>query len=414
MNITIEKGNAYGKISAPPSKSYGHRMLICAALAQGESVIEGISGSEDMLATIDCIKALGCTVSKGKGTGDYIIKGCSRSTDFPIYDCRESGSTLRFFVPIALACTGGGIFKGSARLIERGIGIYEEIFGSRGIIIKKSPDEIIIKGHLKSGYYKVRGDVSSQFISGLLFALPLLEEESIIEITGPSVSRSYIDITLAVLRSFGIDIKENPNNIFQIPGGQSYKPQRTRPEGDWSNAAFFIAISMLQDKIKHEIGKNGGLTVTGLLPDSIQGDRICVKYFEKLQKGCKDAIDISDCPDLGPILFAFAAACTGASFTGIDRLRIKESDRASAMKDILSEFGIESVINGNDMEILPGTLTRPKKPIYGYNDHRIVMSAAVLMTLTGGTIEGAEAVAKSYPSFFEDLGAVGIDIKKTP
>lgn len=406
MRIRIEKGTAAGTVAAPPSKSYGHRMLICAALADGVSTIRGISQSEDMLATIDCIRAIGGKVSLDGTvcTVEGVAGQPVQDGELPVYNCRESGSTLRFFIPIALALTGGGIFRGSPRLMERGIGVYDEIFRSRGIEIEYAPDSVTLRGWLEPGIYRVRGDVSSQFISGLLFALPLLFANSTIEVIPPVESRPYIKLTADSFRMFGAEIRETGDDRFIIKGGQKFRASRASVEGDWSNAAFLEAISRL--------AAPEGLNITGLNENSLQGDRCCMEYFDILEKGTDSPVDISECPDLGPVLFAFAAARAGGSFTGIRRLRIKESDRAEAMAQVLSAFGIRTIIYENEMDIIPGELKEPSAPVWGYNDHRIVMATAVLMLLTGGSIEGAEAVRKSYPDFFEVLGSMGIDIKE--
>ncbi len=428
MDVRIEKSTANGVIKAPPSKSYAHRMLICAALSEGQSAIRGISDSEDMLATMDCISALGETcevsgmdvtvlqntvnnaVAAGEESNSFLQGDRSAATlqkttaaILPEYRCRESGSTLRFFIPISLALTGGGVFTGSSRLIERGIGIYEELFTPLGVTIEKTPESITIRGQLRSGTYRVRGDVSSQFISGLLFALPLLEEDSEILILPPVESRGYIDITKDSMKMFGVQIDEPEANHFIIRGGQKYTARDVQVEGDWSNAAFLYAIRKLHGAALH---------ITMLREGSLQGDRVCVELFDRLLVGAAEPIDISGCPDLGPVLFAFAAACSGGRFTGTRRLRIKESDRAASMKEELAKFGITmNLLDENNLEVEPGTLHTPEEPIDGHNDHRIVMACAVLMTLTGGQIHGAEAVRKSYPGFFDDLGSVGIIVR---
>ena len=408
MRVKISKGTAYGQIAAPPSKSYGHRMLICAALANGKSTVKRISASEDMLATIDCIKALGVQAESEGDTcilGGFGAENITEKHCLPEYKCRESGSTLRFFIPIAMALTGGGIFSGAKRLIERGIGIYEELFVPQGVLIEKCEDFIRIEGTLKAGNMKVRGDVSSQFISGLLFALPLLKEDSTLEILPPVESRAYIDITIDSMKLFGVNVEEPATNHFFIKGGQSYKAKDVSVEGDWSNAAFLYAIKELT-------GAGDKLEITGLREDSIQGDKVCRDYFDKLIKGTEEALDISGCPDLGPILFAFAAAAKGGKFTGIRRLRIKESDRAAVMAQELAKFGVTAQVLENDMIIPAGQLKAPQEVIDGHNDHRIVMSMAVLMLLTGGGIEGAEAVKKSYPDFFNNLRDLGVSVQE--
>ena len=400
MNIRIYKSTLSGTACAPPSKSYAHRMLICAALAEGRSRINGISESEDMLATLDCMSALGCI---WKRDADEIIT--ERSAPFEdapdkIFYCRESGSTLRFFIPIAMALKGGGTFKGTQRLIERGAGIYGEVFAGHDVSIKTSPAEntITVKGTLSSGTYRIRGDVSSQFISGLMFALSVCEGESLIEIIPPVESRPYIDITADSLRLFGAGVKMEDENVCIISGG-GLKGRDVSVEGDWSNAAFLYAFNC---------AAGGNINVTGLSDKSFQGDRICTELFERLKNG-QGPIDISLCPDLGPVLFSAAAAMgCGAAFTGTRRLRIKESDRAAAMAQELLKFSISCRVGENDMYICPGQLKAPKEPLNGHGDHRIVMSLALLSSITGGVIEGCEAVRKSWPEFFETMKSLGL------
>lgn len=394
---------------APPSKSYAHRMLICAALASGVSRLTGILSSEDMLATLDCISALG--VSYEKDTYDITINGCERKEaagmagcggELPVFPCRESGSTLRFFIPIALVLCGGGIFTGSPRLIERGVGIYEELFRERDITIEKKDSSIVIRGRLTAGRYAVHGNVSSQFITGMLYALALLKEDSVLEVIPPVESRAYIDITLDVLEEFGIPVREEKPDVFSVPGGHSFRKGEYWVEGDWSNAAFLYAF--------RSVGAD--LDITMLKENTRQGDKACIRFFERLkeydpeERG--DPIDISNTPDLGPVLFAVAAALKGGYFTGTRRLRIKESDRVSAMAEELEKFGILCRAGENDVKILPGKLKKPDVPLNGHNDHRIVMALSVLASLTGGTIEGAEAVKKSWPDFFEAMKKVGL------
>ena len=420
MNIKIEPGLLRGVVQVPPSKSVAHRMLICAALGSGESVLEGISLSEDMLATMDCIRALGALCERRgdavriRGIGDRVSREPGRA-DLPVFACRESGSTLRFLIPIALAVCGGGFFSGSGRLMERGIGIYEEIFRDAGIFVQEWTDPkadrpdvpgLAVRGSLKPGNYRVRGDVSSQFVTGLLFALSLLEGDSTVEVLPPVESRAYIDITVDTMRQFGVMVHETEDNHFLIPGNQLYRARSLTVEGDWSNGAFLYAFQALG----HE------LQIRGLNPQSLQGDKACVAFLDQL-KGQKQQdrqrdvkIDISDTPDLGPVLFASAAALGGGHFTGTRRLRIKESDRAAVMREELARFGITCLVRDNDVVVEPGLLKKPEVPLKGHNDHRIVMALSVLASLTGAQIEDAQAVSKSWPEFFEVLQAAGLRI----
>ncbi|MGI6071784.1 MAG: 3-phosphoshikimate 1-carboxyvinyltransferase [Lachnospiraceae bacterium] len=417
MNIKITPGKPRGVAAAPPSKSYAHRMLICGALA-GDSSIRGISGSEDISATVDCLAALGAHVRINEGAAVTTRPPKKTEGILPEYKCRESGSTLRFFIPLALALTGGGIFYGSPRLIERGIGVYEEIFAGRGIHIEKKRDCIIIRGSLEAGEYRIRGDMSSQFITGMLMALPLLGGDSVIEVLPPVESRPYIDITLDVMDTFAVKAKEMKTDSFSVKGGQSYLPCDTTVEGDWSNAAFLFALKRLH--VSDDCSAPGMMEIIGLNAESIQGDRTCLDFFDKIDLRTKQTSDISACPDLGPVLFAYAAAKGGGSFTGIKRLRIKESDRVEAMARELGKFGIATEISENGIIIKKGngghgpceTFSLPAEPLDGHNDHRIVMAVSVLATLTGGVIQGAEAVRKSYPDFFETLKTLGISLEE--
>lgn len=357
-------------------------MLICAAFSDGESHVSGISPSEDILATMDCLHALK-------------TKEC-------FFSCRESGSTLRFFIPIALALCGGGTFTGTERLISRGIGIYEELFSGSGITVEKDKDQIRLAGWLKAGDYKIRGDVSSQFVTGMLLALSLLKEDSSLTVLPPIESRPYIDITIDVMKTFGVRVQEREPGKFTICGGQTYQAGDHQVEGDWSNGAFLYAFNAVGSE----------LDIDGLNAESIQGDKACIEIFRQLQEdGSDPIIDLSDTPDLGPVAFAVAAALRGGYFTGIRRLRIKESDRVAAMAEELEKFGVSCKIAENDIEIKTSGLKKPEVPLDGHNDHRIVMALSVLAQLTGATISGAEAVAKSWPDFFEVMKDAGMDLK---
>ena len=312
--------------------------------------------------------------------------------------CRESGSTLRFMIPPAL--TGGRVrFEGTPRLLERGIGIYEQLLGGKGIEIKKDSGGIEFSGALTAGEHVLRGDVSSQFITGLLFALPLLDGDSVIKILPPVESRAYIDITIAALGSFDIKVTEPEKNTFAVPGGQRYAAGDKTVEGDWSNAAALEAFNLI----------GGRVNVNGLNENSIQGDRVCLEYFRELtQPGAE--LDISNCPDLGPVLFALAAALgNGARFTGTRRLRIKESDRAAVMAQELEAFGIKTELHENSVTIKPGKISKPQRELSSHNDHRIVMALTLLCSITGGVIDGAEAVRKSYPNYFDALKNLGLE-----
>ncbi len=383
MKTTIKKGYATGIAAAPPSKSYAHRLLIAAALAEGESVIENVAFSEDISATLDCLCALGATIRVDGST--VTVSGCVPKAQ-SVLCCRESGSTLRFLIPVALR--GKVTLEGTERLISRGIDVYREALD---VAFSCDKTHIFADGILRAGNYKMRGDVSSQFISGMLFALPLLEGDSALTIMPPFESREYVDITIDVLEKFGIEI-EKDDLTYRIRGGQTYKPQRMAVEGDHSNAAFLLAL---------------GVPVTGLCETSRQGDRVAAGLLQRLEENV--TIDLSDCPDLAPVLFAVAAAKKGARFTGTRRLAIKESNRAEAMAKELAKLGVSVCVQENEVTVGSG-IHAPTQVVSGHNDHRIVMAMSVLLTHVGGEIEGSEAINKSYPDFFEVLKSLGIEV----
>lgn len=393
MKIKINKSRLTGKIKAPPSKSYAHRLLIGTALAQGKSEISGISDSIDMKATLSCISALGIKYQKNDDSVSII--GGEYAKSFGTFNCYESGSTLRFFIPIALALREKATFVGATRLIERGIAVYEEIFENQGIKIDKKESQIDFVGRLKPGTFYMRGDVSSQFITGMLFALPLLNGDSKIVLTTALESEPYVNITMDALSKFGIEIIRYENEFF-IKGNQQYTPVKLAVEGDASNSAFLDAFNLL----------GGDVSVLGLKNDTLQGDIVYKRYFEEIASSCP-TIDLSSCPDLGPILFALAGAKHGAKFIGTKRLKIKESDRVNDLSAELSKFGIRVEASENEATVYPTKLTAPAEPLCSHNDHRIAMSLAVLSTACGAIIDGCEAVNKSYPTFFEDIKSLG-------
>lgn len=396
MRVSIRAGIARGTLSAPPSKSMAHRLLLCAALAEGVSTVHGVAQSEDLCATLDCIRALGADWTRADDT--VTVRGGLAPTGLP-FCCRESGSTLRFFIPVSLLSGGDVTFTGTERLMERGIGIYEAVFAEKGIGVQKSPDRLRLHGRLSAGEYTLSGGVSSQFISGLLFALPLLAGDSTLRILPPVESRPYLDLTRAAQRQFGIHSEERTRNCFSVAGGQCYRAAEVSVEGDWSNAAALLALNAL----------GGDVRLSGLSRESLQGDRVCEDYLAALER--PDAVlDLSACPDLAPVLFAVAAAKHGAHFTGTRRLRLKESDRAQTMATELKKFGVFTRIEEDTVTVAPAALTPPTEPLEAHNDHRIVMALALLASVTGGVIEGAQAVKKSYPTFFDDLRRVGLEI----
>lgn len=381
---------------APPSKSNAHRLLICAAMSGGQSTISSFGENDDIRATINCLRKMGAEIDI---CGDVAtISSPVKHTENGVYDCNESGSTLRFLIPLSLTL-GGGRFVGSKRLLERGISIYKDILEKKGCHIDQDDDGITVSGKLCGGIYEIPGNISSQFISGMLFALPTLCENSIIKITNGFESRAYVDMTIEALKKSKISIERRSDTEFFIKGKQKFEKTNERVEGDWSNAAFLMALGAL----------GGDVDVSRLDDESLQGDKVCRDIISRLDGENAD-IDLSNCPDLAPIMFALAAAKNGAVFTGTRRLKIKESDRAAVMAEELSKFGVKMICEENKVTVLKGEIQTPTKALFGHNDHRIVMALSVLLTKTGGTIDGIEAVKKSYPDFFDTLIKLGVDI----
>ena len=390
MNVTITPGLLRGAITPPPSKSQAHRLLIAAALADGESRIEHLADSQDIQATRRCMAAL-------KAPGE----------DLPVLDCGESGSTLRFLIPVALALRGGGRFTGRGRLMERPQKPYFDLFDEKGIAYRQEDGVLTVQGRLTPGTFALPGDVSSQFVTGLLYALPLLEGDSRITLTTPLESRGYVDMTLEALERFGIRAECPDGRPLRVPGGQTYRPCRAAVESDYSQAAFYYAAN----------GLGGQVEILGLNPRSAQGDRCIVPYHMQLCGPGEAELDVSQCPDLVPPLAAHAALRQGITrIINAARLRIKESDRLTAVTQVLTALGAD-VVEGADRltitgqpEGLAGGVT-----VDSHNDHRIAMMAAVAATRCAApvTITGAECVAKSYPDFWEDYERLGGQIQRS-
>ncbi|MGF0007743.1 3-phosphoshikimate 1-carboxyvinyltransferase [Eubacteriales bacterium SGI.150] len=390
MNVTITPGLLRGAITPPPSKSQAHRLLIAAALADGESRIEHLADSQDIQATRRCMAAL-------KAPGE----------DLPVLDCGESGSTLRFLIPVALALRGGGRFTGRGRLMARPQKPYFDLFDEKGIAYRQEDGVLTVQGRLTPGTFALPGDVSSQFVTGLLYALPLLEGDSRITLTTPLESRGYVDMTLEALERFGIRAECPDGRTLRVPGGQTYRPCRAAVESDYSQAAFYYAAN----------GLGGQVEILGLNPRSAQGDRCIVPYHMQLCGPGEAELDVSQCPDLVPPLAAHAALRQGITrIVNAARLRIKESDRLTAVTQVLTALGAD-VVEGADRltitgqpEGLAGGVT-----VDSHNDHRIAMMAAIAATRCAApvTIIGAECVAKSYPDFWEDYERLGGQIQRS-
>lgn len=399
MKVNILPSKTSGEVSAPPSKSFAHRYLIGSVLSRGKCVIKNIADSDDISATLSCIEQLGGSVTKD-GNTVTVIPTAKSQIENAVFDCKESGSTLRFFIPVVLAtgaknCT----FSGSERLLARGIKEYEKLFENSDVKIKSDEKSIEVNGTLSAGNYEISGEVSSQYTTGMLFALSSTPGKSTLKITGNAESRAYVDMTIKVLKDFGADIKETEKNFFEINGKGRLSPGEFTVEGDWSNAAFLIALSRFA----------GTISVSGLNENSVQGDRFCTAAFDALD-GENAEIDLKDCPDLAPILFSYAAYKNGGKFTNTRRLRVKESDRANVMAEELKKFGANVKVYENSVEIEKTQLKPPIVPLCGHNDHRIVMALSVLAVVFGAEIDGAEAVNKSYPDFFRDINKAGVNV----
>ena len=399
MIARVTPGVPRGTAAAPPSKSMAHRLLLCAGLCPGEtSRVRGVAPSQDVLATIECLQAFGCGVERDGE--DLLVTGGDvfRGPEGPLV-CRESGSTLRFCIPLALLSGRRARFTGWGRLMERPQGVYADLCRERGLLFKQDGQSVTVKGPLTPGTYRLTGSVSSQFISGLLFALPLLGGPSHILIEPPFESRPYVELTQSALETFGVHTAWAGEYFLSIPGGQRCAPRDVSVEGDWSNGAFLLAMNTL----------GGRVEVTGLRPDSLQGDREVVEHLEALSKG-RPTIDLRDCPDLGPVLMAVAAACNGAEFVGTRRLAMKESDRGAAMAAELAAFGAHVTVEEDRITVDAVPLRAPDRVLHGHNDHRIVMALLLLLTRTGGEIDDAQAVEKSYPGLYAQLKDLGIEV----
>lgn len=412
MNVRIKPSKLKGIINIPPSKSLSHRAIIAASLAKGRSIISNVLLSEDILATISGMKALGASIEINKDT--LIIEGSEVTRKESVIDCNESGSTLRFLIPLALCIDEEVTFIGRSRLVKRPLDIYFDLFDKQNIKYEYNENYLPLKinGALKPGLYKVRGDVSSQFITGLLFTLPLLKGDSTIEITTKLESKGYIDLTIDILNKYGITIDFNESTI-NIKGNQSYKPCDYQVEGDYSQSAFYFLANMFGNDIK----------LKGLRDDSYQGDKKIVEDIKALggtiykdndltwakPEMLKPAtISFSQTPDLGPALTVLASTISGTSyFVDAERLRIKECDRITCMKEELQKLGA-SIEEEQDKMIIHGR-TLHGGVVDSHNDHRVVMALSMISTIVNEdlVITNAESVKKSYPHFFEDFKSLG-------
>ena len=401
MTVEFRPSRLCGKVAAPPSKSVAHRALICGALTPGAE-IKNVAYSQDILATLECLQELGATVEKRVDSvfvGGLNIKN---APDNAALNCRESGSTLRFLIPLCLVSGKRLILTGSERLLSRPLSAYKELCRQNGLDFAVSHSGVALRGPLCGGDFKLRGDISSQFITGLLLALPLAGGRSVLHVEGAFESRPYVDITVDIMHKFGIDVVcDRSGDRFEVvPGDYMLRGGGFTVEGDFSNAAYIEALSLL----------GGSVEVTGLPPagETKQGDSVYRRYFAELSKG-KREFDLSDCPDLAPIMFALAAYCNGGEFSGTSRLAAKESDRAAAMSLELQKFGADVHVYENSVKIASCGLHAPTAPLSSHNDHRVVMALSALCCVYGGVIEDAGAVDKSFPNYFEKLRSLNAE-----
>ena len=412
-NVNVEPSQLNGTVAIPPSKSDVHRAIICGALSRGKCVISPVDLSEDIKATIGCVETLGAKVNITEGVltidGSEMFKG----NNYQIF-CNESGSLLRFIIPVVSAVGISATFTGAGRLPERPIGIYLDCLPKAGVkCTTKSGLPLTVEGQLQAGTFEIPGNVSSQFITGLLFALPLLKEDSKIILTSPLESVAYVDITINVMKKFGVIIETTDYGYF-VKGNQKYIPQNYTTEGDWSNAAFFMTAAAIK----------GDITVTGVDKNSAQGDKEIAEILKRfgakveftdnsvrVQKGDLKATDIDarQIPDLVPILAVCATFAEGIThITGAERLRIKESDRLSAIANAINQLG-GNVVEKPDGLVITGVKSLKGGTVQGVNDHRIVMamSVATLMATDTVTITDMESIKKSFPNYFEEYNRLG-------
>ncbi len=418
MEIKVH-GTLKGCVTPPPSKSQAHRLLICAALGNEPCNIVCSAVNDDIMATMRCLNALGAEITYSSGVFEVTPVGVVKGGTL---DCGESGSTLRFLVPVAAALGADATFVGCGKLPQRPMSALLDALAPHGVTFTRhTADELPLtcNGTLRGGKYRLPGNISSQYLTGLLFALPLAAEDSEIEVTDGLTSASYVAMTLDALRIAGIEVMQR-GNIYRIKGNQRYRmPGRVVVEGDWSSAAFWVVA-----------GVTGKLPVTvcGMNEASLQGDSHIIDHLRSMGAfiECGDngvvampsqlfgaELDCTDTPDLVPVLAVAAAVAHGTTlFTGVGRLRYKESDRLVAVRDMLAAFGISSSI-GEDTFTVYGGEPVAVTPVDSYSDHRIAMSAAVMSAVAGGitTIKEYTCVAKSYPLFFEDFAMLGGEVE---
>lgn len=419
MDMTFSPAQLQGVAAAPASKSEAHRRMICAGLTHGTTVLTGFMDSDDAAATARCLKALGASIHQ-EGDALSLTGYAEKTARLPVLDCGESGSTLRFFVPIALAMAGGGVFRMHGRLSQRPMDVYRDLFVPRGVrwhmgIGCDGAAELTVRGVLEAGHYVLPGNVSSQFVSGLMFALPLLKEDSTLTVVPPVESSGYIRMTLEALAQSGVIMQETAPFTWNIPGDQAYHAPNGCLSGDYSQAAVLLCAGALG----HDV------TVTRLARETTQGDRAVLAHLQALGASVSETeegitvqgghlhgaeLDMCNCPDVAPIVALVCQMAEGRSILrGCGRLRLKECDRLAATVETLTLLGGQARAEGDSIIIdgvkqLRGGVTLPD-----YHDHRMVMLGAIAATIAQApvTVAGVEALNKSWPEFisvYRDLG----------
>ena len=419
MDMTFISAPLKGVVAAPASKSEAHRRMICAGLTKGATSLKGFMESADMAATANCLRALGAKIEQ---TDDVLtITGQAKKiSKLPVMDCGESGSTLRFFVPIALAVTGGDVFRMHGRLGQRPMDVYRDLFVPRGVRWRMGVGcdgaaELTVRGSLEAGHYVMPGNVSSQFVSGLLFALPLLAEDSTLTVEPPVESADYIRMTVEALQQSGIQLEELAPFSWRIAGNQTYQSQDGRLSGDYSQAAVLLCAGALG----HDVA------VTGLAQETTQGDRAVLKHLAALGVKVQEdtsgitvtvdglrgtALDMANCPDIAPILALVCQLAEGESrLTGCGRLRLKECDRLAATVESLNMLGGRAKAEGDTIVIQGVKALKGGVKLPDYKDHRMVMLAMIAASVAEEpvTVAGVEALNKSWPEFvnvYQNLG----------
>lgn len=417
MNLKITPAPLGGTLSLPPSKSLSHRALICASLSAETSHLKNLLIADDLVATTESMKSLGAEIMES-APGEMTVRGIQETpSQDAIIDCNESGSTLRFLIPLGLNGQKN-VFTGRGRLVERPQKIYRDIFDLQGIHYEKPEHQELpleVEGFLRPDHFSFPGNVSSQFISGLLFALPRLHGDSQITLTDSLESKDYIDLTLSMLRKFQIEVNVSADYLrYQIPGNQTYQAQNITVESDYSQAAFWIVAGLLKKET----------TLVGLEPDSLQGDRAILSIIESMNGAYRwqngnlvvspsdlqgTVIDVAHCPDLVPILTVLATQSKGTTkIINAGRLRLKESDRLFAMTSELSKLGAD-IKEDNDTLIINGPTPLTGGIVHSHKDHRIAMALGIASLLCSEELilGDAEVVSKSYPGFWQDLIQMG-------